>query len=131
MNTKEISDKLNNSRYPFEPDRELMRKAKENGLVVVFGSSDDLMEFRGAIYDELGAWDGATAYVNKNGIFEGTDCEKCLERRDKEYMKIEQVWGGLDGYSWNYKTDVPHETFEILDGDENYCRGIVFSIDDL
>ena len=40
-------------------------QAKAAGLVVVFGASDDLMEFRGAIYDEIGCYtdDGVVVMV--------------------------------------------------------------------
>ena len=36
-----------------------------------------------------------------------------------------------DLITWCYKTDIPHETFMIYDDGEPYCRGIVFSIEDL
>ena len=41
--------------------------ARDNGLVVVMGASDDLMEFTGAISDEVSAWDGGLAWVLDNG----------------------------------------------------------------
>jgi hypothetical protein len=44
--------------------------------------------------------------------------------------KIEAVWD-RDGFSWVYETKIPHATFIIKEDDDNYCRGIVFSIDDL
>ena len=40
-----------------------IKQAKECGLVVIFGASDDLLEFRGASSDELGAWEGIKAVV--------------------------------------------------------------------
>jgi hypothetical protein len=33
--------------------------------------------------------------------------------------------------TWTYKTDIPHETFEIYDNGKLYCRGIVFSVDEV
>ena len=41
---------------------EAWAQAEKNGYVVVFGYSDDGVEFRGAISDELGAYDGRTFY---------------------------------------------------------------------
>lgn len=32
---------------------------------------------------------------------------------------------------WTYETDIPHETFVIYNDGEPYCRGIVFSVDDV
>lgn len=48
----------------------------------------------------------------------------------KGAAKITAIWDNY-GYSWTYKTTIPHETFEIMEGEQKYCRGIVFSTDDL
>ncbi len=85
--------------------------AKERGLVIAFGGSDDLFELRGAFCDELGAyvWDG---YVAK----------RFTSSRGRT---IDAMW--CDGEtSWSYRTDIPHTTFRILENDELYCIGIVF-----
>ncbi|MNW22346.1 hypothetical protein D3C71_2237660 [compost metagenome] len=49
-------------------------------------------------------------------------------QRQKSAKSIEALWCKEDGYSWTYKTEIPHATFEVADGDEPYCRGIVFSL---
>lgn len=33
--------------------------------------------------------------------------------------------------TWAYVTEIPHETFMVYEDGESYCRGIVFSIDDV
>jgi len=107
------------------------KQAKELGFVVVFGASDYLAEFRGAIDDEAGCYNGRTIYLDKNGIFE--ECEdKCkYSKAAKEACKsIEAVWG-KSGYSWTYETEIPHAEFDILEDGEKYCRGIVFDIKNL
>ena len=92
--------------YPYEE-----RRAKELGFVVVFGYSDDNTEFRGAVYEEIGCFDGGRVYE---------DGEKY----------IDAVWCD-DGYSWTYNTNIPHATFDIYDGCEKYCKGIVFKLKDM
>lgn len=85
--------------------------AEENGLVVVFGASDDLCEIRGAEDDEIDCFDGGETTIAG--------------------AKVKINWC-KDGYSWTYDTDVPHECFDVYDTDgEKYCRGIVFSISDI
>ena len=85
--------------------------AEENGLVVVFGASDDLCEIRGAEDNEIDCFDGGEATIAG--------------------AKVKINWN-KDGYSWTYDTDVPHECFDVYDTDgEKYCRGIVFSIFDI
>lgn len=53
---KEFAEKLNGRQYLNELTRELEAYAKENGIVVIYGQSDDLMEVRGAIDEEFGCW---------------------------------------------------------------------------
>lgn len=84
--------------------------AEENGLVVVFGASDDLCEIRGAEDDEIDCFDGGEATIAG--------------------AKVKINWC-KDGYSWTYDTDIPHECFDVYDDGEKYCRGIVFSISDV
>ena len=107
--------------------------AKVNGAVIVFGASDDLMEFRGAIEDELGMFGDGFAYLNKNGLLrnecDNEDCPYFIEER-LQAKTIAAVWD-CGGYSWMYTTEIPHETFEILEEGRKYCRGIVFAMEDL
>ncbi len=70
--TKELAKKLDKTQYPFTLSLEEVKYCKENDIVVVFGNSDDLMEFDGAIYEELGCYiSGArgykTCYLDKDG----------------------------------------------------------------
>lgn len=104
---KEFAEKLNGRQYLNELTKELEAYAKENGIVIVYGQSDDLMEVRGAIDEEFGCYDGGMFYLG--------------------FAKVEAVWcpKGTD-YSWGYETDIPHETFTIMEDDEHYCKGIVF-----
>ena len=76
----------------------------------MFGYSDDNAEFRGAVDDEVGCYDGGEIF-----------------RQGKCY--IDAMWC-KDEFSWTYNINIPHATFEIYDGDEKYCKGIVFDIAD-
>ena len=133
MIIKEIADMLDGREYTEEMSEQDIQYAKENGAVVVFGASDDLMEFRGAIEDEVGGYGGGKAYVNKNGLVTNEcDNENCPYFRERQLSAkaITAIWDS-EGYSWIYKTDIPHETFEILEEGDKYCRGIVFLMEDL
>ena len=109
-------------------------EAKEAGLVVVFGASDDLMEFRGAIYGECGACDGSAALVDGEGLLPERgqiDDDDTLEKffvRRKTARQIRAIWNNCTLHSWTYETDIPHATFEIVEHGTPYCRGIVFSM---
>jgi hypothetical protein len=138
VNAKELAAQLNGMQYPVRISKELAAEAKAAGLVIVYGASDDLMEFEGAIYDEIGCYDGGMAYVDAKGLLSDRDS---IEEDDelKDYFarqsaaqQIEAVWDNGTGYSWTYLTAIPHETFEVLEeGEPPYCRGIVFALADV
>lgn len=131
MDIYEFAKMLDGRQYGEEISLEEEEKAKELGFVVVFGYSDDNMEFRGAINDELGCFDGGEVYITNYGIFEACECDCKHSIKAKESAKlIKSIWN-IEGYSWIYETDIPHAIFDILKGDEKYCRGIVFDIKQL
>lgn len=137
MNTKEsIAAAINGVEYPCDILPAIIAEAKAAGLVIVFGASDDLMEFRGAIYDEVGVDGGGTAHLDREGILVRDQCESDEEIADhmirkRTSRKIEALWCAEGDYSWTYVTDLPHSTFEVAGDRGPYCRGIVFALADL
>lgn len=130
MNIKEYAKILNGREYDYPQfTEEEIQIAKDNGFVIVYGASDDLMEFDGAICSEAGCFDGGKVYFDKTGAtdeeFENGKCIEALWCDDD----IRDEYGAL--ITWTYKTDIPHETFMIYEDGSSYCRGIVFSIDDI
>lgn len=114
--------------------------AKAAGLLVIFGGSDDLVELRGITHDEIGTYGGTEFMVHATGICIGWDefDEKDDEDMSRQYFidkakarKVEALWSAEPGYSWTYRTDVPHATFEIIEDGAPYCRGIVIDVADL
>lgn len=136
MTNEMLAKELNGNEMHSEITGQQEKLAKESGLVVVFGYSDDNAELRGAINDEFSCYGGGAFYVNQDGLLaahdeRGCECEFCgYEAAKANARKIEAVWG-QDGYSWTYKTDIPHAGFDILEDGEKFCRGIVFSMADL
>lgn len=135
MDYQELAKILNGGTYRNETTKKIEQTAKENGIVIVFGASDDLMEFRGAIYDEVDCYEGGTAYLNANGLFQSKcDDDNCPYAQNEKLSckTITSIWCGKDtDFTWSYKTDIPHATFEILDDDEKYCLGICFDLAEL
>lgn len=133
MNYTDIAKMLNGRPYRDEVTNEIKELAKQDNIVIIYGASDDLMELDGALYDEFGCYDGGTAYLNYDGLFE--DCEencKYSQQIKKQCKTIEAVWcDENNGFTWSYKTDIPHATFEIYDDEEKYCQGICFDRNEL
>jgi len=123
---KRMADELNGCEYGDEITKEIEESAKENGLVVVFGASDDLMMFCGAIDDEF----GTEVFLTNKGIVVSKchdyNCPYFQKEKDAA-KKIDAVWGEGE-YSWTYKTDIEHITFDVMEDGEKYCKGIVFKL---
>jgi len=133
MNKEQLAAKLTGREYPFEMTKAEIAEAKAAGLVVVYGASDDLMEFEGAINDECyPPNDGGDVFVTAEGPLEGhedCECKWCgFAEAKKKAKKIEALWCKEGDYSWTYKTAIPHDNFEIVEDGKPYCRGIVFDI---
>lgn len=134
--TKEIvASQLDGNEYGKEGSRELFKAMEAAGLVAVFGASDDLMEFRGAIDDEIGAYNGATAYLDAKGLLvndcDNDDCPH-FEKLKAKAATIDAVWAPEgDTASWDIRTAIPHAKFNIMEDGEPFCHGIVFDLSSL
>ena len=132
MDIQEVADKLNGVQYGAEGKiltLEYCKELRREGIVVVRGYSDDLIEFDGAVSDELGAYDH---YFNSKGLVRNEcDDDHCpyFEKIMKEVLYyVKAVWCETPEYAWTYDTNIPHATFDVMEDDEKYCRGIVFKL---
>jgi hypothetical protein len=126
MKKEDLAFILNGRKRGDEIRKEEIKIAKDSGLVVVYGYSDDNLEFNGAIDDEVDSYDGTKVYINR---------KLEIKKKPKEGRKlVEAIWAPMDLYcSWLIKSDIPNVTFDIIDSEENelFCRGIIFSIEDI
>lgn len=139
---EELAAKLNGREYTCEITDAEALVAKQSGLIVIFGSSDDLCEFRGALNDETGAYNGTKVLIDRDG-----QLLEPIERDDEEVLMKYKVFGAAmeqrkaailidakwshEGYSWFISTEAPHATFDVMEGEEKFCRGIVIDLKDL
>lgn len=112
----EAAQALDGRQYRDEGSRAFFAGLRDAGLVAVFGASDDIMMMDGAIHNEF---------------YGKTFVSACGSTGDAGTWCVEPLWCVEDGISWTYKTNIPHEIFEILEEEEIYCRGIVFALADL
>lgn len=126
---REIAKMLDGREYGSEVTKEEAAAFKKEGIVVVYGASDDLTELKGAICDEYGA--GDTIYFNELGrIIQNECCDGCLY-----FEKIIQTapWYLRSSCElpWEWSTNIPHAVFTVVEDGEEYGKGIVFSKHDL
>lgn len=125
MLVKSWADKLDGREYGSEITKAEASEAAQDGIVIVYGYSDDNMEFNGALYDEVGCFDGGVARVCEFGVY--TDEAPA----NTKLREIKAVWCAPGKPAWSYETDIPHEKFNINEDGELFCEGIVFSLEDL
>ena len=139
MTAKELETALTGRKVGMEITSVEFDRAADAGLVVVFGYSDDNVEFRGAIDEEVGAWNGTTIHVTPDGLLEPPACSDDVEDCTCPYFAaakkrakiINALWHDKGGPCWTFETDMPHETFTVMEDGEPFCEGIVFSMADL
>jgi len=140
MTREEAAVLLNGFEYPAREIEAHAKALKAAGLVAVFGMSDDLMEFRGAIHDEVGAYDNATVLIDTEGLIptfdavsdEGDEAAMASYfRRKPNGVVVEAIWSPDEPEaSWLIRTAIPHATFDIMEDGDLFCRGVVFALAD-
>ncbi len=111
MTKEELAVMLDGRQYLKETTPQIEQLARDNNLLIVYGESDDLCEFRGAIDDEFDCFEGGTI------------------THEELLSPIEAIWCSDDvECSWTYKTDLPYSEFRIFEDDEVYCVGIVVDL---
>lgn len=107
--------------YGEEFTHEEIKQMKEDGIVVVYGASDDLVEIDGAIKEEIDSYiDSKFGYI-KNKFVRGKDSNFILDVRHD-----------INNCTFWFSTNVMQSTFVVYDEyDEPYCRGVFVSIYDI
>lgn len=131
MNLREWAQHFDGRAYGAEISLEEQAQLKEQGIVMVFGYSDDTIEFCGALEDEVSAFDDSDVFLDKEGLVRRDQIEECdhcrfLQKAMGSLQKIKILWS-----PWRYETEIPNETFNIYEDGELFCTGILFEVKDL
>lgn len=129
MNLKEYANMIDGRQLDFEIfTEEELQIAKDNGIVIVTGVSDDLVDLDGAITDEVDCYEGGMITVKAvpgGGI---------VPRRElSDIFTFTAKWcEDFDDYGnvipWTFDVPIEHETFMIYEDDKPFCRGFVFRV---
>lgn len=123
---------LDGRSYGSEITAEEQKLAEDSALVVVFGYSDDNVELRGAITDEVAAYNGATVYLDGAKVLEN-DCddEQCPHflRAQARAAKFKARWcSNASPAAWSFDVPWPHAKFRVMEDGEPFCIGVVFAL---
>lgn len=148
MTKEQLAQRLDGREYLEEMTKEEEQEAKDNNLLALFGCSDDLLEMRGAIREETGAWEGGDyALVLKDEMFGESDEENTFHKavrnevmpiandcdNDDNPRLIRAEWGPEDQpeLSWRISSNMPYASFTINEDGRPFCEGIVIDLDEL
>jgi len=143
ISLKEFAAMLNgrDCKPNLSPDELLL--AQKRGFVVVYGDSDDRVEFDGAIRAE--GHTNPMIMDNPAGVLVLTEDGELLDEESElyaEYIRenrnvIKVFYCIKDGLNWAFESDIPHETFLTYDGgyneeyadfDDGFARCMVFEL---
>lgn len=112
------------------PD-ELKNNEKVKSIVLMYGQSDDLCEFRGAFNDEAGA--GEIYFSGKEFIKPCEDNCKYYQNALRHAPKVGLIWlpdvkpdRPIPSLCWRIKTDIEHEKIYIYEDGEPFSEAILF-----
>lgn len=137
MTKEELAKLLNGREYGHEITENEKQLAKDNSLVVVFGFSDDCIELRGAVDDEVYGFaliDSKGILPSRSSLFDidsddDSNDDEILDflLRKNKAVKLKGTYSSI----WEFTFPKEHFVFEIYEDDELYCKGIVFSLNGL
>lgn len=127
MKPSEAAVLIDGAEYRNPISKEMHDKLKENNLVAVYTASDDLLEFRGAIYDET----GIEARLNADGFwYSKCDNDSCPYAKEEEKQTVKITFND-ESNPWRVDTLIPHHEFKLYEDGEVISIGIVFSMEAL
>lgn len=128
MTMKDFATMIDNTDYnlgrPFSSM--IISMAKDLGYVLIYGTSDDLVEAEGAVRDEDGSC-RERVYLSASGF---------RSKPIKGIPSIKSDFGsgvkenGKD-VGWTFTTKLPHETFHLIDDYGIQSIGLIIDIKDL
>jgi len=127
-------------------NKELFAEAKEHGILIIFGYSDDIIELRGTLYDEIGVFYGKDfteldedeiEEFKENQEWESVEILKKLELKAMWHGKIDgKLVKNVEEVPWTYSINlsIPYDDFAVVEcKDEElfvaeFCMGLVIDI---
>lgn len=131
MTKEEAAAALNGCEYGSEGSPELFAQMRRDGLICLFGYSDDGVEMRGLYDDEFDTDD--LLFMDGKHLKNECEHDACpyFEALAEKAAKVEVHDGGEAFGMFEFRTTIPHAVFKVMEDGELYSSGIVFSLDEL
>lgn len=132
MNAKQLAARLHGTDRTDKMRHELVQEAARSGLVILYRvAADDIVGLRGAI-DCISMLDDGALYVDAAGVMPAfCQMDRSEEAPMRDWFDRKRLAAKIEVVGNTYRTAIPHESFDMFDCGEPYCRGIIFSTSDL
>lgn len=137
---EDFAKRLNGRQYREEITHEEEKEARVNNLLVLFGSSDDILVLRGTILDEVGAYGGTSIKVSKDGMYYLTKNDREREQESYNFLSdrgykiilpetfdVKIMWS--TDVNWLIESNAEKQaTFKIFEEDRLFGIGMVIEL---
>ena len=135
----QLAERLTGRQYGSETTAEDIAFAKEHKLIMAFGASDDILRMEGAHSDEIGGPGTALfARPKPNGrfihIIPQEDHGELVEHGWTPPVPVLSVKADFapddhpQNPTWVISSNAPSQSFQIKEGDDLFCIGIVIDV---
>lgn len=133
---KLLNDNMNGDELDNPYNIDVEKICKENKWIILFPYSDDCLEIRGYIDDEIGAWNGGDYEIIKKGDFyKDTDEENTYHKAERNMLiygdenpGIKIKWCEKDNYVWYIDCTYDNVAYfniqdeDVMDDNEIWAR---------
>lgn len=136
MTIQDVAAMLNGREYGSEVSPEEKVEFKNAGIVVVYGCSDDCVEFEGAVNTEFCIWNTGRIPLLNGVPFEVSCTEDVSETSlcpllKEVAKKLKHINAKFGVNGWEFDADFPHEKFTISEEGEVFDVGLIYALADL
>lgn len=118
-----IAQQIHNTKYPLRISDTIKILAKEHNILIIYTSSDDCFEFRGAIEEEFDCFDGGLVYLDRQTK------EIHSKPNNSQRIPIRATW--FSEGRFEIQIPVPFISFNILEDNNIYCTGAILDLDSI
>jgi len=128
ITAEELAKELNGFDVADRFTKGVINLAKNSNLVIVSAIGDDTIIFSGSLKDEFDLLHGGQIFMAKEG-----DEYVPYTKQDinKSRKVIEVFWDKHSLFKWKFLTLIKHVQYDLKKDGRSFCKGIVFSLNDV
>lgn len=128
ITAEELAKQLNGFDVNDSFTKAVINLAKNSNLVIVSAIGDDTIIFSGSLKDEFDLLHGGQIFMAKE---DSEYVPYTKQNKDKTRKVIEVFWDKHAVFKWKFLTLIKHSTYDLKKDGRSFCKGIIFSLNDI